>query len=166
MKVLVETTPTVVHSGGTFRAQLTTTTRGFAQPAPPTEKDNRQTETIPGADSRQTTTVPSEDKCQSKTDADKRMTETVPKTDSCMTETGSEADNCQTETAPGAQAIPPEACPPFDAAKFVLGRLCPNKHEWGTTGQSLLSLRSRNCSECRNAYKREKRAEQRRLAQP
>ena len=166
MKTLVETTRTVGHPGGTFHPQITAPTRGFAQPVLPTERDNRQTETIPGADSRQTTTGPSEDKCQTKTDADKRMTETAPKTDSCMTETGTEADNCQTETTPGAQAIPPEACPPFDAVKFVLGRLCPNKHEWGTTGQSLLSLRSRNCSECRNAYKREKRAAQRQPAQP
>ena len=71
MKELVETTPTVVHPGGTVRAQLTTTTRGFAQPAPPTEKDNRQTIIVPH-------------KC---------MTETIPQTDTCLTETGLEADN-------------------------------------------------------------------------
>ena len=155
MKELVETTPTVIHSGGTFRAQLTTTTRGFAQPAPLTEKDNRQTENIPGGNYRQTIIVP--DKC---------MTETIPQTDTCLTETGLEADNCLTETALGAQGIPSEACPPFNAAKYVLGKLCPQRHEWGSTGQTRLSLRSRNCPECRNIYKREKRAAQRQPAQP
>jgi hypothetical protein len=150
MKVLGETTPTVVHPGGTFRTQLTTTTRGFAQPVPLTEKNNRQTETIPSADYRQTETVPGEDYCQTISAPDKRMTKTAPQTDIRLT-----------ETAPGAQGIPLEACPPFDAAKYVLGKLCPQRHEWGSTGQTRLSLHSRNCPECRNIYKREKRAAQR-----
>jgi len=48
--------------------------------------------------------------------------------------------------------------PPYDATKYVLGKLCPQGHEWGTTGQSLLRLPSRNCPTCVNASKREKRA--------
>jgi len=54
-----------------------------------------------------------------------------------------------------------EACPPFDATRYVLGKLCPQSHEWGTTGQSRLTINDRVCSECRNALKRRKRAEQR-----
>jgi hypothetical protein len=48
--------------------------------------------------------------------------------------------------------------PPYDPAKFVLGRLCPRGHAYGTTGQSLLRLPSRNCPACVNAHKRERRA--------
>jgi len=48
--------------------------------------------------------------------------------------------------------------PPYDPTKFVLGRLCPRGHAYGTTGQSLLRLPSRNCPACVNAHKREQRA--------
>jgi len=48
--------------------------------------------------------------------------------------------------------------PPFDATKFVLGKLCPGRHEYGTSGQTLLRLPSRNCPACVNAFKRAKRA--------
>jgi hypothetical protein len=51
--------------------------------------------------------------------------------------------------------------PPYDPAKFVLGQLCPRGHEYGTTGQSLLRLPSRNCPACVNAHKREQRARMR-----
>ena len=78
----------------------------------------------------------------------------------------SETDTCQTETSPGPQGIPPESCPAFDAGKFVLGNLCPERHEWGTTRRSLLRLPSRNCPQCVNAHKRRKRAAQRQAAQP
>jgi hypothetical protein len=58
------------------------------------------------------------------------------------------------------------AVPPYDATKYVLGKLCPRGHEWGTTGQSLLSIHGHTCKECKNEYKRRKRAEkhQRQLA--
>ena len=49
--------------------------------------------------------------------------------------------------------------PAYDATKYVLGKLCPQRHEWGTTGQSRLTIRDRVCPECRNALKRRKRAE-------
>src|SRR4029453_303151 len=72
-------------------------------------------------------------------------------------------------TAPAAapQQKPPEetqpqkAYPNFDAARYVLGKLCPQRHEWGSTGQSRLTINDRVCPECRNASKRRKRAEKR-----
>jgi hypothetical protein len=51
------------------------------------------------------------------------------------------------------------AIPSYDATKYVLGKLCPQRHEWGTTGQSRLTINDRVCPECRNALKRRKRAE-------
>jgi len=53
------------------------------------------------------------------------------------------------------------AIPPYDETKYVLGKLCPQKHAWGTTGQSLLSVHGHTCKECKNEYKRRKRAENR-----
>ena len=58
-----------------------------------------------------------------------------------------------------------EACPPFDATKYVLGKLCPQRHEWGTTKQSRLTIKDRVCPECRNALKRRKRVEKHQAAQ-
>jgi predicted transcriptional regulator len=54
-----------------------------------------------------------------------------------------------------------EVCPPFDAAKNVLGKLCKEGHEWGTTGQSLLRLPGKSCRECENEARRQRRAAQR-----
>jgi hypothetical protein len=51
-----------------------------------------------------------------------------------------------------------EACPPFDPAHNVLGKLCPRGHEWGTTGQSLLRRSNHRCRICENEGRREKRA--------
>jgi hypothetical protein len=53
-----------------------------------------------------------------------------------------------------------KSCPPFHPTKYVLGKLCPQRHEWGTTGQSLLSIHGHTCKECKNEYKRRKRAKQ------
>ena len=52
-----------------------------------------------------------------------------------------------------------EACPHFDRAKYLLGKLCKRGHEWGTTGQSLLSVHGHTCKECKAEHKRRKRAE-------
>src|SRR5207253_8110878 len=42
--------------------------------------------------------------------------------------------------------------PPFDATKRVLSeKLCPGKHEWGTTGRTLLSIKNRTCQQCQTA---------------
>ena len=41
--------------------------------------------------------------------------------------------------------------PPYDQAKYVLGRLCPGRHEHGTTGCSLLRLPKRQCDICKRA---------------
>ena len=51
------------------------------------------------------------------------------------------------------------AIPPYDATRYVLGKLCKQGHAWGTTGQSLLSLPSHTCKECKKESKRRKRAE-------
>jgi hypothetical protein len=51
--------------------------------------------------------------------------------------------------------------PPYDTSKYLLGKLCPQRHAWGTTGQSLLSIHGHTCKECKNEYKRRKRAEKR-----
>lgn len=61
---------------------------------------------------------------------------------------------------------PSEICPPFDPANNVLGKLCPRRHEWGTTGQSLLRRSNFRCRTCENASRREKRAAQREPLQP
>jgi hypothetical protein len=62
---------------------------------------------------------------------------------------------------PSEESQSSEACPAFDPTKYVLGKLCPQSHEWGTTGQSRLTIKDRVCPECRNALKRRKRAEKR-----
>jgi hypothetical protein len=69
------------------------------------------------------------------------------------------------QTAAVSQPVPPPdvACPPFDATKNVLGRLCPRGHEWGTTGQSLLRLPNQSCRQCENDRRRERRAAQRKV---
>jgi len=63
--------------------------------------------------------------------------------------------------APSEERQSSEACPPFDPAKSVLGKLCQRGHEWGTTGQSLLRLPNQSCRQCENERKREKRAAKR-----
>jgi hypothetical protein len=63
--------------------------------------------------------------------------------------------------APSEERQSSERCPPFNSTRYVLGKLCPQSHEWGTTGQSRLTINDRVCPECRNALKRRKRAEQR-----
>src|SRR5215471_16913226 len=50
---------------------------------------------------------------------------------------------------------PADACPPFDPTNNVLGKLCPRRHEWGTTGQSLLRRSNFRCRTCENAARRE-----------
>jgi hypothetical protein len=45
----------------------------------------------------------------------------------------------------------------FDASKYVLGKLCTGKHEWGTTGKTLLSIKGRKCKECQTEGQRQRR---------
>jgi hypothetical protein len=66
---------------------------------------------------------------------------------------------------PSEESQSSEACPYFDATRYVLGKLCPQSHEWGTTGQSRLTINDRVCPECRNASKRQKRATKRQAMQ-
>jgi len=44
-----------------------------------------------------------------------------------------------------------EESPPYDTAKYVLGKLCPGRHEHGSTGESLLRLPKRQCDICKKA---------------
>jgi hypothetical protein len=57
--------------------------------------------------------------------------------------------------AAGGEATP--EAPPFDATKYVLGALCPRRHEYGTTGQSLLRLANHGCLKCDAEKARERR---------
>jgi hypothetical protein len=50
---------------------------------------------------------------------------------------------------------------PYDPTKYVLGRLCPRRHEYGTTGQTLLRMPGFHCRHCENELARERRAAQR-----
>lgn len=42
----------------------------------------------------------------------------------------------------------PPAMLPFDATKYVLGKLCPRRHDYSGTGHSLLRLTNRHCLVC------------------
>ena len=47
----------------------------------------------------------------------------------------------------------------FDASKYVLGKLCPRRHSWRQTGQSLLFKANHRCAECSKERARERRQE-------
>jgi hypothetical protein len=69
----------------------------------------------------------------------------------------------QPEPAPAAEGErPPDpaapAIPPYDQAKFQLGKLCANKHEWGQTGQTLRRINGRGCQQCDTEKKRQQYA--------
>lgn len=64
-----------------------------------------------------------------------------------------------TEEGPTEVLHTPDApVPPFDPQRFLLGRLCPRGHAYGTTGQSLLTRASRHCPQCDTEQARERRA--------
>ena len=75
------------------------------------------------------------------------------------------ASHSTLQLAPREESPPSEACPPFDPAKNVLGKLCTQGHEWGTTGQTLRRLPNQSCRQCENESKRRKRAEKHQAAQ-
>jgi hypothetical protein len=50
--------------------------------------------------------------------------------------------------------------PPFDPAKYVLGTLCPQRHAYGQTGQSLRRIRDRHCLQCDAEKSRQTRQRQ------
>jgi hypothetical protein len=41
-----------------------------------------------------------------------------------------------------------KSTPVYDSSKYVLGKLCPRRHEFESTGQSLLRLSNRHCIVC------------------
>jgi hypothetical protein len=86
---------------------------------------------------------------------------TVSHTDEYNGNTLHKAPGTAPKQEPPEVSQPSEACPDFDPTRYVLGKLCPEGHEWGTTGQSRLTINDRVCPECRNAGKRRKRAEKR-----
>ena len=43
----------------------------------------------------------------------------------------------------------------YDKGKFYLGRLCPNKHEYDSTGKSLRYNSNHGCSACNIAWSKE-----------
>lgn len=52
---------------------------------------------------------------------------------------------------------PASDVPPFNASTRYLGALCPQGHEWGTTGQSLRNLKGNYCISCNTESQRKKR---------
>jgi hypothetical protein len=52
----------------------------------------------------------------------------------------------------------PAAIPSYDATRFYLGRLCPQRHEYENTGQSLLRRHNQYCRECSRLGKQAARA--------
>jgi hypothetical protein len=76
------------------------------------------------------------------------------------------ASHIAPQPEPPADTQQSEVCPHFDRAKYLLGKLCKRGHEWGTTGQSLLSVHGHTCKECKAEHKRRKRAEQLQSVQP
>lgn len=58
-------------------------------------------------------------------------------------------------------AAPVGAMPSYDTTKYVLGKLCPGKHEYADTGKSLLRLPKRQCEACKREDTRQRRQRQR-----
>jgi hypothetical protein len=54
-------------------------------------------------------------------------------------------------------ATPPQAIPDYDTTRYVLGRLCPRGHAYGSTGQTLRLIMGRKCRECEIEGQRERR---------
>jgi hypothetical protein len=103
--------------------------------------DLRQTQSIPRAPGRvrdttwQTQTVPTAGETT-------RQTLTVL---SRPEASGDDTRQTQTETTP------------FDTSKYVLGPLCPRRHAYQNTGQTLRRLRSHGCPACDVEQQRERR---------
>jgi hypothetical protein len=61
---------------------------------------------------------------------------------------------------------PSSGMPPFDATKYVLGKLCPRQHDYDGTGHSLLRLSNRHCLACdREKFHERKQAKRQAEAQ-
>ena len=61
--------------------------------------------------------------------------------------------------APTVEGEPAGEALGFDASKYVLGKLCPRRHSWRQTGQSLLFKANHRCAECSKERARERRQE-------
>jgi len=51
-----------------------------------------------------------------------------------------------------------KSTPVYDTSKYVLGKLCPRRHEHGSTGQSLLRISNRHCIVCDREKFQERKA--------
>jgi hypothetical protein len=61
-----------------------------------------------------------------------------------------------------ARSMEPDAdVPPYDTTKFILGRLCPRRHEYASTGKTLLRMPGFHCRQCEAELAKERRAAQR-----
>lgn len=69
-------------------------------------------------------------------------------------------DDTQYVLTDTALAVPPLPHDSIVRPGYALGKLCPRKHEHGSTGQSLLKLPRKRCMQCESEKKREKRAAQ------
>jgi hypothetical protein len=47
--------------------------------------------------------------------------------------------------------------PTYDASKYVLGKLCPKRHEYGTTGMTLRRRHNQACPACATEWQQERR---------
>jgi hypothetical protein len=51
-------------------------------------------------------------------------------------------------------------CPPFNTALHSLQPLCKHRHEWGTTGRTLKTIKGSSCLECKAESQRQVRKAQ------
>ena len=54
--------------------------------------------------------------------------------------------------------------PPYDPAKYRLGKLCPHKHEWGTSGKTLRNI-DNQCLKCKADRQKRQRTPGRRQSE-
>jgi len=47
----------------------------------------------------------------------------------------------------------------YDAAKFYVGKLCPQRHEYGTTGKTLRRRSTNQCPTCKEEQRKARRAQ-------
>jgi len=71
-----------------------------------------------------------------------------------LSATDTHSDVTATEALEGASL---GQAPAYDTDRYYLGTLCPRRHEWQSTGQSLRHLGNRVCLECDREKTRERR---------
>ena len=146
-------------------------------------REKRQTESLPGPAGASTRQTESQTHMQGETSWQTGNGTELPRSTSRQTQNIPHAPGRvrvarrQTQTVPAAGGTtgqtqtalaPPEVSgddtrqtqtesPPFDTSKYVLGPLCPRRHEYQNTGQTLRRLRSHSCPACDVEQQRERR---------